>query len=452
MPKSSFSPLALRLRTLALLVSTTITMASFAFATKEAVILPFDRTDGMTPLSGFVADKSGNLYGVTSIGGDANCDDYGGGQGCGTVYELSPPAKNGGTWIETVLYNFQGGTDGEEVVASLIFDKKGNLYGTTELGGGGVCSYGCGIVFELSPPAKKGGAWTKSTLHVFQGGATDGSYAQGALVFDSHGNLYGTTAYGGGDSECAGYGCGTVFELSPPQQGGSWTETLLHTFMGPTSPDAYAPTCNLIFDGAGNLYGSAGFGGTYNNGAVFELTPPTAVGDPWTESVIYSFIGSPDGASPDSGLIAGPNGVFYGVASTWGPENYGTVFELAPPAEPGDQWSETVLHAFTLQADGGIPSGGVILDPKGNLYGTTEVGGDYSCNEGYNDGCGVAYKLAPPAKQGGAWKETVLHSFSGGADGMQPASGLFFGKFGLLYGITETGGSSGAGTVFTVVR
>jgi uncharacterized repeat protein (TIGR03803 family) len=442
----------LHLHTPALLLTAVLILASSAFATKETVILPFDITDGATPLSGFVADKHGNLYGVTSIGGTGDCSDYGGGGGCGTVYKLSPPAKNGGAWTETVLYNFQGGADGDEVVGRLIFDKNGNLYGTTALGGGGTCTYGCGTVFELSPPAQKGGVWTKSIIYSFQGGTTDGSYPEAALVFDNLGNLYGTTFYGGGPN-CAGYGCGTVFELSPPQQrGDAWTETVLHTFIGPTSADGYGPSCNLIFDAAGNLYGTTGFGGTYNNGAVFEMSPPAVKGDPWTESVIYSFIGPPDGASPDAGLTAGPNGAFYGSASTWGPETYGTIFELKPPRKPGGAWTETVLHAFTLQADGGIPSGGVIPDEKGNLYGTTAVGGDYSCNAGFNDGCGVVFKLARPAKRAGAWKETVLHSFTGGQDGIQPESGLLFGKFGLLYGTTENGGASDAGTVFSVAK
>jgi uncharacterized repeat protein (TIGR03803 family) len=450
MHSSSYLQPDLLLRPPALLLAALLILAGSAFATKETVILPFDVTDGMTPLSGFVADKAGNLYGVTSIGGSGDCSDFGGGGGCGTVYELSPPAKNAGAWSETVLYNFQGGADGDEVVGSLIFDKKGNLYGTTALGGGGSCTYGCGTVFELSPPAKKGGAWTKSIIYLFQGASADGSYPEAAMVFDRDGNLYGTTSQGGGPN-CGGYGCGTVFELKPPhQQGETWTETVLHTFVGPSSTDGYGPSCNLVFDATGNLYGTTGFGGTYNNGAVFEMNPPAAKGDPWAESVIYSFIGQPDGASPSAGLVAGQNGSFYGSATGWGPKDYGTIFQLTPPAQAGDPWTETVLHAFTLQADGGNPGGGVILDTEGNLYGTTAVGGNYSCNAGFNDGCGVVFKLAPPAKQGGAWKQTVLHSFTGGEDGIQPESGLLIGRFGLLYGTTEMGGASGAGTVFIV--
>jgi hypothetical protein len=452
MLRSSSSPDSSSLRTLTFLLAAMLLISGAAFATKETVILPFNITNGMTPLSGFVADKAGNLYGVTSIGGNGNCSDFGGGGGCGTVYELSPPASVTGAWTETVLYNFQGGTDGDEVVGTLVFDKSGNLYGTTALGGAGVCTFGCGTVFELIHPATKGGTWTKSTLYTFQGGTADSAYPAAALVFDTHGHLFGTSQYGGG-LDCGGNGCGTVFELSPPKQkGGAWTEAVLHTFVGPTSTDAYAPSTSLIFDSAGNLYGTAGFGGLYNNGAAFEMNPPAAQGGTWSESVIYSFIGPPDGASPAAGLVLAPSGVFYGTASGWGPALAGTVFELDPPAQQGGAWTETVLHSFTLLTDGGVPGAGVILDAAGNLYGTTAVGGNYSCNAGFNDGCGLAYKLAPPATKGGVWKETVLHAFTGGSDGIQPEAALIFGKFGLLYGTTEAGGASGAGTVFSVVK
>ncbi len=439
-----------RLPAIAALVATLIALTGFAFATNETVVLAFDQTNGMTPLSGFVVDSKDNLYGVTSIGGTGNCSDFGGGAGCGTVYELSPPSKTGEAWTETVLYNFQGGADGDEVVGSLVFDKNGNLYGTTALGGGGACTYGCGTVFELSPPAVKGDPWTKTTLYTFQGGTSDGSYPESTLVFDSLGNLYGTTQYGGGPN-CAGYGCGTVFELSPPAKTGKpWTESVLHKFVGPTNGDAYAPAAGLVFDTAGNLYGTAPFGGTYNNGAIFALNPPAKTGGTWTESVIYSFIGAPDGAGPEAALTPGTDGVFYGTASGAGPAGFGSVFKITPPAQKGAAWTLSVLYSFDLSTPGGNPFGPVLLAKNGDLYGTTLVGGDYSCNEGYNDGCGVVYQIAPTSK--GTWKQAVLHSFMGGTDGMEPASSLVIGKYGYLYGTTESGGASGAGTVFSVVK
>jgi uncharacterized repeat protein (TIGR03803 family) len=434
----------LHVRGLTPLLVALLFLAGSALAAQETVILHFNKTNGWEPLSGPVADEAGNLYGTTFGGGK---DD------CGTVYRLSVPPEVGGAWTRTAFYSFHCGTDGAEPYGGLIFDKRGNLYGTTTLGGSGSCLAGCGTVFELVRPTEKGGKWTKSILYTFQGGTTDGSYPEASLVFDTQGNLYGTSEFGGG-SECAGHGCGTVFELSPPQQkDGAWSEAVLHIFIGPTSTDAYAPMSNLIFDSAGNLYGTTIAGGSYNNGAVFELSPPAAKGEAWTEAVIYSFIGPPDGSSPMAGLVLAPSGVFYGTASGSGPASAGTVFELAPPARQGGAWTETVLHSFAYSpGDGSVPFASVVLDAAGNLYGTTLIGGDYSCDPGvFIYGCGVAYKLAPPAVEGEQWTETILHNFSGG-DGIQPLGGLTFGKFGWLYGTTDQGGPSDAGTVFSVAR
>jgi uncharacterized repeat protein (TIGR03803 family) len=420
-------------------------LAGSALAAQETVILSFDGANGFDPVSGPVADEAGNLYGTTFTGGKDEC---------GTVYRLSAPAQMGGAWTKTAFYSFHCGADGGLPYGGLIFDKRGNLYGTTTLGGGGSCLGGCGTVFELVRPTKKGHRWTKSILYTFQGGTTDGSYPEASLAFDTQGNLYGTSLLGGG-SECGGRGCGTVYELSPPQQeGGAWSEAVLHTFVvGVPSTDGTEPSCNLIFDTAGNLYGTTGGGGSYNAGAIFELSPPATKGEAWSETVIYSFIGLPDGSNPMAGLVLAPGGVFYGTASGLGPSLGGTVFELAPPAQMGGAWTETVLHGFTLGADGGSPLASVVLDAAGNLYGTTLIGGNYSCDPGvFVYGCGVVYKLAPPAVEGEEWTETILHNFSGGGDGIQPLGGLTFGKFGLLYGTTEEGGPSGAGTVFSVTR
>ncbi len=431
-----------------ILLFVAVGMASANATTKEKVIATFDITDGMVPQAGFISDAAGNLYGTTSLGGNAVCADYGGGAGCGTVIELSH-SKVG--WTETVLYSFQGDGDGISPSGNLVFDGKGNLYGTTEVGGPGNCLNGCGTVFELSPPAEKGGEWTETILYSFKGG-DDGHLPEAGLIFDGSGNLYGTTFWGGG-SNCGGYGCGTAFELSPPAEPGSpWTETILHHFPGGTSLDASGPSCTLVPDRSGNLYGTTGFGGQLSNGAVFELTPPIKAGGAWTESVIYSFTGvDGDGSSPHAGVTFGPDGALYGTTSGAGASIGGTVFRLAPPAEQGGTWTETVIYSFTLQADGGNPFGGLIFDTKGNLYGTTLVGGDYSCNEGFNDGCGVVFKVVPPKVEGEKWEETALHGFAGGSDGMEPSGQLILGKAGLLYGMTESGGTSNAGIVFSVV-
>src|SRR5277367_449262 len=192
---------------------------------KEKVLYSFQGgNDGATPAGGVVFDQKGNLYGATTDGGSF-CPD----PGCGTVFELTPPAKKGDAWTETILYGFSG-NDGSQPAGSVLVDAKGNLYGTTAYGGSGTCillgsNVGCGIVFELSPPAKQGGKWTYAALYNFRGGK-DGQYPRGDLVFDSVGNLYGATVYGGGYGTCnAPYFqyCGTVFKLSPPtKKGGKW--------------------------------------------------------------------------------------------------------------------------------------------------------------------------------------------------------------------------------------
>ena len=210
-------------------------------------------------------------------------------------------------WKEKVLYSFQGGpNDGWLPVGGIVFDKQGNLYGVTQNGG---------EVYQLAPPAKQGGAWTETVLYVFQGNTSgDGATPFGGLVIDSAGNLYGTTGYGGtGNCILLGtlVGCGTVFELSPPaKQGGAWTETILYSFKG--GKDGYLPNGDLVFDSAGNLYGATMFGGGFGTtcnpfyqycGAIFELSPPKTKGGKWKEKVLHGFKGGEDGANPNGGLV-----------------------------------------------------------------------------------------------------------------------------------------------------
>jgi hypothetical protein len=179
--------------------------------------------DGAFPGANLIADKAGNLYGTTEAGGNGGCH---GQLGCGTVFELSPPPAPGGKWTESVLHLFSPDVDGINPMGGLVLDAKGNLYGTAW--------GGAGVVFELSPPAAPGGSWTETVLYSFQGGLEDGENPTGALVLDSKGNLYGTTAMGGNNS-CNSIGCGVVFQLAPPPvPGGDWTETILHTFAGPS--------------------------------------------------------------------------------------------------------------------------------------------------------------------------------------------------------------------------
>jgi len=224
------------------------------------------------------------------------------------VFELTPAA--GGGWTERVLYSF--GADGIWPTAGLVFDAAGNLYGTTSFGG----TVGWGTVFELTPAG--GGGWTEQVLHNFLG-YSDGETPYAGLIIDAVGNLYGTTSSGGT------YGVGMVFELMPTA-GGHWTEQVLHTF---NFTDGGAPYAGLIFDVAGNLYGTAGGGGTYGDGTVFELTPTAGGG--WTEKVVHSFGNGTDGIFPRADLIVDAVGNLYGTTNYGGTNNYGTVFEVTPP-------------------------------------------------------------------------------------------------------------------------
>ena len=405
---------------------------------------------------------------------------------------------------ENVLYSFCAQTnciDGFDPAASLISDAAGNLYGTTYQGGANNCGFpynGCGTVFELTPTA--GGGWTEEVLHTFSNGA-DGATPEAALIFDAAGNLYGTTQYGGA------HGGGTAFELTPTA-GGGWTEQVLYSFCSQTNcTDGAYPPAGLIFDAAGNLYGTTWYGGTNSGpycpqgcGTVFELTP--AAGGAWTEKVLYSFCSQTncaDGDDPVAGVRFDQAGNLYGTTYQGGsypcePSDCGTVFELTPAA--GGGWTEQVLYTFGCCSGVG-PVGGLIFDAAGNLYGalfyggtyyggavfeltpqaggswaltvlhsfgngadgddpdtdlifdagnlygTTSKGGTYPCNSGYS--CGTVFELTPNGS--GGWTEQVLHSFGNGADGAFPVAGLIVAA-GNLYGTTAQGGTSGGGTVF----
>jgi len=397
---------------LAIFAVTLLVAATRAVAQKEQVLYSFNNkgTDGYNPDAGLIFDGSGNLYGTTHGGGT---------NGLGTVFELTPTA--GGGWTETVLWSFGKGHDGAGPYAGLIFDRAGNLYGTTISGG----KSGIGTVFELTP--KAGGVWAEKVLHSF--GGPDGIAPHGGLIFDGlRQNLYGTTTGGGK------HGLGTVFELTP-KAGGGWTEKVLHNFG--KGNDGAEPDDSLIFDGSGNLYGTTFYGGNKDGGAVFEMTPKAGGG--WMEKVLYSFKNNfRDGLDPFAGLILDASGNLYGTTVLGGTTNLGTVFELTPKA--GGGWTEKVLHRFGKGNDGAEPYAGLILD-AGNLYGTTIFGGKYN-------GDGTVFELTP--KAGGRWTEKVLHNFGNGTDGSSPYAGLIFDASGNLYGTTNSGGAYGEGTVFEI--
>ena len=369
--------------------------------------------DGRLPIAGVIADAKGNLYGTTEIGGN------GGGQGQGTVFELTPNGSGG--WTESILFSFDL-TNGYLPSSRLVMDTDSNgnlldLYGTTWLGG----TYQDGTVFKLKVPSNSGGSWTESTLFNFNN--TDGLNPR-PVTRDNSGNLYGTTQSGGTNGD------GTVFELTPTQKG-KWKESILLNFAG--SSDGQNPRGALILDGKGNLYGTTQTGGPGGAGTVFELTPQT--GGSWTETVLHSFSGS-DGSNPGS-LIMGTtpetSSNLYSMTVSGGANGAGTVFELTP--QTGGSWIETVLYSFN-GADGAAPEEGLIMDTGGNLYGTTNGGGANSD--------GTVFELTPSGV------ETDLHDFGeNSTDGRSPVGLIMNG--GNLYGTTYEGGTIGGGTVFELI-
>ena len=309
--------------------------------------------DGKNPYGGVTFDGSGNLYGTTVAGGSGGeCT----GDGCGVVYELT---QAGGSWNESVLYNFTGGDDGFGPGGGVVFDKAGNLYGTTPDGG----AYSEGVVYQLSP---NNGQWKQAVVHAFTGGGDGAVGSLGLLLLDAGGNLYGVTELGGT------YGAGVGFKLS--SAGGMWKQTTLYQFQG--LPDAGFPYGGLIADAAGRLYGTTYFGGTNGVGAVFELGPgPTALSG-WKENVLYSMQGDTDASYPTSTLVFDQAGNLYGTSSTGGRPSCdcGTIFKLAPG---GSGWTESVLHSFGSNGDGSYPYYGITPDGMGNYFGTTASGGTY---------------------------------------------------------------------------
>lgn len=326
---------------------------------------------------------------------------------------------------EKVLHTFRSnGRDGIFPTGGLIFDTAGNLYGTT-VNSGAHC---CGTVFELT--SKAGGGWTEKVLHNFPATDRDG-LGPGVVIFDTAGNLYGTTSGGGT------YYSGVVFELTP-RTGGGWTEKILHAFGN--GRDGIQPYAGLVFDTTGNLYGTTSAGGTYNGGTVFELMP--RVGGGWTEKVLHEFGNGSDGSYPVTALIVDPSGNLYGTTTNGGYgclAGCGTVFELMPKA--GGRWTEKVLHNFDHNGrDGFYPTAGLVLDAASNLYGTTGWGGAYDS--------GIVFELTPKAGEG--WTESVLHSFNI-KDGRYP-SPLILDAAGNFYGTTSTGGAYDWGTVFELTH
>jgi uncharacterized repeat protein (TIGR03803 family) len=449
---------------------------------RETVLYSFTgHPDGYWPLAGVIRDADGNLYGTTSRGGAADA---------GIIYKVDPAGQ------ETVLYSFTGWGDGANPQGELVRDSAGNLYGTTPWGG-----VGMGVVYKLDATGHQ------TVLYTFRG-AADGGHPYAGVILDDAGNLYGTTNYGGafqyfgtvfkvdvagqetvlysfmakGDGaeptagvirDAAGnlYGtAGVVFKLDtaghetvlytfPSGSGGEYFsgvvrdgagnlygtyysggannpgvvykldttghETVLHSFAG--GRDGAAPDGGLTLDAAGNLYGTTEYGGPANAGVVYR------VDGTGQETILHTFAQRADAENPESGLMRDAAGNFYGTTYNGGPNGRGTVYKVDTAGH------ETVLYSFTGGADGANPIGGVIRDSDGNFYGTTYAGGSVPCSA---VGCGVVYKLDASGH------ETVLYSFTGAADGALPMAGVIRDAAGNLYGTTPYGGAAGAGAVY----
>jgi len=391
---------------------------------------------------GLVFDKQGNLYGTT-VGFDVDF---------GKVFKLQHNPD--GTWTNILLYQFSGGTDGAYPHAGLIFDREGNLYGTTSAGGTNSCPFQsqepfCGTVFKLTPTAD--GQWQETVLYNFSGG-TDGANPSAGVISDNQGNLYGTTAFGG-------LSHGTVFELSPGSNG-SWTEQVLYRFTG--GADGNGPGGGLALDRTGNLYGTTIVGGNSGDGTIFELSP----GASWTFQSLYSFCSQAscsDGANP-AGVIVDSRGNLYGTANRGGivpcwwlasSQGCGTFYRLSRET---NFFRFELLYSFCSLSgcpDGALPSGPLVFDRDGSLYGVASVGGTFLG--------GTVFKLSHRAPKtadwtadltAGAWNLEPLYSFCALAncdDGLNPSGKLVLDRAGNLYGTTPVG-ANGNGVAFEIVR
>ncbi len=441
---ASTSALVIRLRRLACALPIMCVLAVMPCVTAQAqsytVLHAFSGPEGAVPWAGLTEDAAGNLYGTTYEGGlrNAYCS-----QGCGTVFKL---AHKGSGWVLTTLYAFQGGSDSGYPWSRVIFGPDGTLYGTTH---GGTSNTDAGSVFNLRPPATVCRSiscpWTKTILYTFTGETDGNGPGYGDVIFDNQGNIYGTTERGG---QYLDYGA--VFELT--KESGGWTESVLHSFNPqPGVTDGFDPVGGLVFDSAGNLYGTTSQGGFYDpqdqllgSGIVFELTP---AGNGWTETVIYRFLDSGDGGLPFAGLtpaVMGGDQVFFGTTYAGGQGNcvIGTISGCGAVYEV----PYTTDYSFAPYQNGGGPGGPeapVTVDAAGRVYGTTYQDGA--------NGWGAVFELT---YEGNGWAYSSLHDFNG-TDGGLPISNVLLDSSGNLYGTASNGSATncnghGCGVVWMI--
>jgi uncharacterized repeat protein (TIGR03803 family) len=411
---STFSTWNVTLRTATVLFLFTMATVPAAQAQTYTILGNFgNKGTGVNPLY-VTLDEVGNVYGTTYYGGLSYL-------GYGVVFKLT---HHGSHWLQSVLYDFSGGNDGGNPYGGVVFGPDGALYGTTS--GGGL--YGEGVVFKLQPsPTECPSAqcrWTETVLYNFTG-AADGAAPQGNIIFDRTGNLYGTTLVGG-----SGGGWGTTYELSPAH--GQWSLSVLHTFTDHS--DGGEPGNGVIFDQAGNLYGTTVSGGSDNKGVVYELTPGSSG---WTQTILHNFAGGSSDGAIGAGVAFDSHGNLFGFTEEGGYEDWGVTFELQP-ADGGYNYS--VIYLFMPQP-GGAPGyiSVPVLDSAGNLYGSGTSGG--------SGNAGVAFELTP---SDGTWNFVTLHDFSG-PDGDEPGGNVILDPQGNVYGCAEYGGGAGEGVVWQIM-
>lgn len=375
--------------------------------------------DGAYPSTGLTMDAAGNLYGTAFSGGTSEK---------GAVFSLT---NNGRGWMFHPLYSFSGGQDGAGPLARLVIGPDHALYGSTVAGGGGPCPgsggyLGCGVVYKVTPPSHVPHSaiysWNSTILYRFSSG--DGAYPQGDLIFDRAGNIYGTTVVGGSAND------GEIYRLT--QSNGTWSKDTLYSAQG--ASDGKLPWGGVLLDAAGNLYGSFSEAGPYGYGALYRLSPS---GSGWNETTIHGFsFQGDDGATPQGGFIQDADGNLYGTTvhdATGG----GTAFEMV---RSGSNWSYNFLYGFYGGIDVG-PYDKLLMDAAGNLYGTTFGDGQY--------GYGSVFQLT---RSSSGWTYTSLHDFTGGSDGANPMCVLVMDSSGNLYGTASGGGASRVGVVFRITR
>jgi uncharacterized repeat protein (TIGR03803 family) len=374
--------------------------------------------DGAGPVAGITVDQAGKIYGTTTLAGANNA---------GTIFQQRKLSD--GQWRLSILHQFQPSDgDGTTPLGRLVFGPEGLLYGTTYSGG----ANNCGSVYEIGPPANACAnatcGWRESVIYSFGCSTTGWKPGYVDPVFDAAGNMYGTGSGGG-----SGY-YGVVFKLAPSN--GSWTESVLYSFDGSIG---IQPMSSVALDSAGNIFGttSTGFMGPSQYGTVFELSPS---GSNWTETTLHSFQGPPnDGYFCISPPILNIAGNLIGGTFGGGAISAGVMYELA---RSGQSWTYSVIYNdFTEDGTGidGGPTGDLVMDAQGNIYGTTFGAGAH--------GLGGVFKLTPGIN---GWTYTSLHDFTGQDDGSYPYGGVAFDAEGNMYGTASAGGLYGNGVVWEI--